>query len=73
MITVLSRDEMRKGVVTESRDGFTVTYYRKAQNWNRTEWVYDHCATIGDAPLHLVLDTAHAVVDAPTWNSKFRG
>lgn len=65
MITIMSRDEQRKAVVTESKNGYPmlVEYYRRTGSVGGDRWIYDRCATV-DRPLHLVLDTTHAVVNA---------
>lgn len=62
MITILSHDEQQKAIVAEARDGFTVTYYRRTAN---ERWAFGHAA-FSDYPLHLVLDMAHGVVNAPS-------
>lgn len=60
MITILSDDEKRKATITETRDGFTITYRRR-----RTidgNWLFDHAA-FSEWPLHLVLNQANEVVN----------
>lgn len=59
MITILSDDERRKATVAETRDGFTVTHWRRKGDGS---WVYDHAAH-SDWPLHLVLDCVCGVVN----------
>ncbi len=59
MITILSDDEQRKAVVAGTRDGFTVTHYRRRGDGS---WVYDHAA-FSEWPLHLVLNSACGVVN----------
>ncbi len=60
MITILSDDEQRRAVVSETQDGFAVAYSRRRGDGR---WTFEHAA-FSEWPLHLVLDLAVGVVNA---------
>ncbi len=65
MITILSDDEQRKATVRESRGTCTITYYRWTGPGSlKPRWIYERC-TESHFPLHLVLDSTHAVINRP--------
>lgn len=60
-ITILSKGEIIKAVVDDGGDEITATYYRRASGGVRG-WIFLRTTTVA-GPLHLALDTVHAVVN----------
>jgi len=63
-LSLLSRSELSKAVVSEDNHGIVVRYYRAQIAGHNQKWVLDR-ETRPVAPWHVVLDNTQAILDGP--------
>lgn len=63
-ITIFSRCELRKAVVSEDANGVSVMFYRLMQAGVNAKWVFDRETRPG-AVWHVALDNTQAILNGP--------
>lgn len=63
-ISILSRSELSKAVVSEDNDGVVVRFYRAQIAGHNQKWIFDR-ETRPLAPWHTILDNTQAILDGP--------